>query len=154
MPNAGETVSALASAPARRGVASYIEVRFRDTDAMGHVNNAVYLTYLEIARNDYWFRVVGGSRPNDLAFIVARVECDFRSAVKFGDALEVRVHVSDIGRSSFTMRYTVFEALSERVVAIATTVQVSYDYETGCTRPLPETTRAAIAAFEAQSEAR
>ena len=41
---------------------------------MGHVNNAVFFTYLEIARNEYWFRVVGGSSERDLGFILARAE--------------------------------------------------------------------------------
>lgn len=125
-----------------------IAVRFRDTDAMGHVNNAVYFTYLEMARNAYWFKVVGGSTERDLGFILARAECDFRSAAKFGESLEVRVRIAELGKSSFTMEYVVVEPTSARVVATAKTVQVSFDYEAGKTRPLPPATRDAIEAFE------
>jgi acyl-CoA thioesterase FadM len=51
---------------------------FRDLDAIGHVNNAVFFTYFEWARALFWFDLTGGSRPFDLGFIVARAECDFR----------------------------------------------------------------------------
>ncbi|MBI2388321.1 MAG: acyl-CoA thioesterase [Deltaproteobacteria bacterium] len=128
-----------------------IEVRFRDTDAMGHVNNAVYFTYLEAARNAYWFHVVGGSSERDLGFILARAECDFRAAVKFGEALEVGVRVAEMGRSSFVMEYELVVPGSARVVATAKTVQVSYDYATARTRPLPDATREAIERFERSS---
>jgi len=125
-----------------------IEVRFRDTDAMGHVNNAVYFTYLEAARNAYWFRVVGGKNEHDLGFILARAECDFRSAVKFGESLVARVRVSELRKSSFTLEYELVEATTGRAVASAKTLQVSYDYEAGTTRPLPAATREAIERHE------
>ena len=125
-----------------------IEVRFRDTDAMGHVNNAVYFTYLEAARNAYWFRVVGGSSERDLGFILARAECDYRAPVKFGESIEARVRVSQMGKSSFTMDYELVEPASGRVVGAAKPVQVSYDYEQGRARPIPDATRAAIERFE------
>ncbi len=125
-----------------------ITVQFRDTDAMGHVNNAVYFTYLEVARSAYWFHVVGGSTERDLGFILARAECDFRAAAKFGDKLEVRVRVPNMGKSSFTMEYEIIETASGRVIATGKTVQVSFDYASNKAQPLPDATRAAIEAFE------
>lgn len=125
-----------------------IDVRFRDTDAMGHVNNAVYFTYLEAARNAYWFRVVGGSSERDLGFILARAECDFRAAVKFGERLVASVRVAEMGKSSFVMEYELVVPDGARVVATARTVQVSYDYASGRAQPLPDATRDAITRFE------
>ena len=69
-------------------------VRFRDCDAMGHVNNAVYSTYLEEAR----IGVLGGL----IDFILARVEIDFRSELRTGEEVEVRTRCSRVGRRAST----------------------------------------------------
>ena len=85
-----------------------IDVRFRDCDALGHVNNAVYLTYLEQARFAHWQRLTGTSGiPR--TFILARVECDYRAQATAGDRLVVRLRVAAVGNSSFTFEYQIVE---------------------------------------------
>jgi acyl-CoA thioester hydrolase len=64
-----------------------IEVRFRDTDAMGHVNNAVYLTYVEMARQAYLHAAAPDVRYDAVPFVVGRIEIDFRSPTRTGDVL-------------------------------------------------------------------
>ena len=75
-----------------------LEVLFRDCDPMGHVNNAVYLTYLEAARFAWWRNAFGAQGLKEHGFIVARVEIDYRKAALPGDRLLVRLRVEDIGR--------------------------------------------------------
>ena len=96
-------------------------VRFRDCDAMGHVNNAVYSTYLEEAR----IGVLGGLSN----FILARVEIDFRAELRMGEEIEVRSRCSRIGTKSFDLEHVI--AVGDRVVAEAKSVLVAYDYERG-----------------------
>ena len=80
-----------------------LEVRFRDCDALGHVNNAVYLTYLEQARFAFWQRLTGvGGIPR--SFILARVECDYRVPATAGERLIVRLRVSAVGRFELHVR--------------------------------------------------
>jgi acyl-CoA thioester hydrolase len=117
-----------------------LSVRFRDCDAMGHVNHAVYLTYFEQGRLTFWRELTGTPSPHTRV-IIARAECDYRSPAHFGDELEVRVGVGDIGRSSFVLVYEIGLAGSERLVASGKTVMVSYDYERGASVPLPPETR-------------
>jgi acyl-CoA thioester hydrolase len=115
------------------------DVRFRDCDAMGHVNNAVYFTYPEQARFKHW-RVVhrrGGPFP-DPGIILAHVECDYRSPAKLGEALEVRLAVSSIGRTSFQYEYEIVSAEDGRVIARAKSVQVAYDYAKGTPVEVPQ----------------
>ena len=107
-------------------------VRFRDCDAMGHVNNAVYSTYLEEAR----IGVLGGLN----AFILARVEIDFRSELRLGEEVEVRTRCSRIGTKSFDLEH-VISASAGRVVADAKSVLVSYDYALGESVPVPDELR-------------
>jgi acyl-CoA thioester hydrolase len=122
-----------------------IEVRFRDCDAMGHVNNAVYLTYLEQARFAHWQRLTGATGiPR--SFILARVECDYRAPATVGDRLVVRLRVAAVGNSSFTFEYEVVNGRTREVVATARTVQVMYDYAAGRPMPLAADVRARLEA--------
>ena len=109
-------------------------VRFRDCDAMGHVNNAVYSTYLEEAR----IGVLGGLN----AFILARVEIDFRSELRMGEQVEVRTRCSRIGTKSFDLEHVI--AADGRVVAEAKSVLVSYDYGLGESVAVPAELRSRL----------
>jgi acyl-CoA thioester hydrolase len=117
-----------------------LSVRFRDCDAMGHVNHAVYFTYLEQCRLTYWRELTGTPSPHTRV-IIARAECDYRSPAHFGDELEVRLDIDAIGRSSFTLVYEIVKAGGGQLVASGKTVMVSYDYEKGVPVPLPDATR-------------
>jgi acyl-CoA thioester hydrolase len=110
-------------------------VRFRDCDPLGHVNHAVYLTYLEQARFMLWRTQLGflarrtGLQANpDVGFIIARAEIDYRAQARYGDELEVRLALDVIGRSSFTYVYEIADVASGRRVAEARTVLVLFDY--------------------------
>jgi acyl-CoA thioester hydrolase len=106
-------------------------VRFRDVDAMGHVNNAVYSTYLEQAR----IAVLDGLEP----FILARVEIDFEAELREGAEIEVRSRCAHVGTKSFTLEHEIWAG--ERRVAAAKSVLVGYDYTVGASVPLTENQR-------------
>ena len=106
-------------------------VRFRDCDSMGHVNNAVYSTYLEEAR----IGVLGGLS----SFILARVEIDFRAELRVGEEIEVRTRCSRIGTKSFDLEHVV--SAGGRVVAEARSVLVAYDYDLGASVPVTDELR-------------
>lgn len=125
-----------------------IEIRFRDLDAMRHVNHAAYFTYFEHARFTYWREVLDARAFGDFSFIVVRAECDYRSAADLGDQPEVGIRVSAIGRSSFAFEYEMKDRLTDRVIATGRTVQVMYDYEAGATRAVPDAIRARLREFE------
>jgi acyl-CoA thioester hydrolase len=115
-----------------------IVVRFRDIDAMGHVNNAVYLTYFEIARVAYHQALAGGAPlgATDFDFILAEVTCRYRSPVILGETVLVGIRVGSLGRKSFTFEYEMREQASGRLVADGQSAQVMYDYGQRCSRPL------------------
>jgi acyl-CoA thioester hydrolase len=118
-----------------------IEVRFKDLDAMGHVNNAVLVTYLELARVRIWERYLGHPAAlSEIPFIVARVAIDYRSPVVLGENVEVGIGVSAIGRTSYTFAYRVEAA--GRLAAEAETVQVLFDYAARTPVPIDERLRA------------
>jgi acyl-CoA thioester hydrolase len=115
-------------------------VRFRDLDSLGHVNNAVFLTYLEEARIAYLVPL--GAEASDM--ILARVEIDFRAPLRMGDELEIGVRPARVGTKSFDLEYEVHSGGT--LAAEAKTVLVSYDYATRRPVELPESWREALAA--------
>lgn len=129
-----------------------IEVRFRDTDAMGHVNNAVYFSYLEVARAHYWHRLLGLRSYRDVDFILARAEMDFKAPTYVGETLEVGIRIPSVGRTSFPFEYRIWKRGSGELVADARTIQVMYDYEAGKLKPITPELRATFEEFEGRGE--
>ncbi len=125
-----------------------IPVRFRDIDGMGHVNNAVFHTYLESARLAYWSRLGGGDHLEDVSFILARMECDFRGQIPFGGAVKVRIRCPGIGTKSFELDYRVESPGGATLYAEARSVQVCYDYARDETVPVSDDLRRRIATLE------
>ncbi|CAN5733629.1 thioesterase family protein [soil metagenome] len=116
-------------------------VRFRDRDALGHVNNAVYSTYLEEAR----LGVLGGLAD----FILARVEIDFRAELRGGGEIEVRSRCEQIGTKSLDLRHEL--RADGRLVAEARSVLVAYDYERAESVPVPDDLRARLVGAKPRS---
>lgn len=134
-----------------------IEVRFGDTDAMGHVNNAAYLTYCEMARAGYYETVTGHQLPlathgASESMILAEARITYRSPAFYGETLAIEARVGSVGRTSFTQEYRLTAPESRygrsRLVAVAVSVQVMFDYARECPIPLSEDLLVALETFE------
>ncbi len=127
-----------------------VPVRFRDMDAMGHVNHAVYLSYMEFGRQEYFCSMSGLRDVKAFNFIVGSVECRYLSPATLGETVLVRLGVTRFGNASFTMHYRLSEETTGRPVAQASTELVCYDYESRRPRRIPLEMRQQITAFEAR----
>jgi len=125
--------------------------RFRDTDAMGHVNNAVYVTYLEVARQEYWRTLDGTQDYRRVPFILAHITIDFRSEALVNESLLLGCRCVRIGSKSFHFEYEIRERETGRLVVEAKTVQVCYDYDRKVTIPVPGDLRRAMERLEGRS---
>jgi acyl-CoA thioester hydrolase len=125
------------------------EVAFGDLDAFGHVNNAVYVRYLENSRIAYMREVLGIESLEDLFVIVAKVNIDFRTRASLAEALEIGARVSRIGTKSFDLDHEI-HGPDGRLVAAASTTLVTFDYRGDATMPVPDSWRERIEAFEAK----
>ena len=106
-----------------------VQMRFRDIDGMGHVNNAVFLTYTELARTQFYMELARKERLEEIDFILAHIDIDFESQAVWGDQIRIAVWPSKIGTSSFTLSYEISDRRSRRILARAKSVLVSYDYK-------------------------
>ena len=138
-----------AADPSKYRLSIEVPVRFRDTDGMGHVNNAVYLTYLEVARERYWREVFGLVDYRRVDIILARVEIDFVSPSEVGETVVIGIRASVLGRKSFDFLYEGWAKGDRRLVASARSVQVLFDYEKGVSKELTAEFRRLILGFEA-----
>jgi len=121
-----------------------VRVRWRDTDALGHVNHVVFLTYLEEGRDAFYTHVLG----SDPHYVVARVEVDMRAEVMHSDRnVCVRIEVERLGTTSLTTRETILTPSGE-VAAQARVVTVRWDPDHRKPIPFSEAERARLAAAQ------
>ncbi|MDZ5810574.1 thioesterase family protein [Halorubrum sp. AD140] len=122
-----------------------IDVRFRDIDAMGHVNNAVYATYVEQARTEY-FRDVLGADLSRVSTVLASLSLDFRRPVELTDgSVAIDLDVADIGRSSVTMTHEI--RVDDTVAAEGEATLVSLDPDSGAPAPVPSAFRGEMESY-------
>jgi acyl-CoA thioester hydrolase len=126
-----------------------LEVRFRDIDAFGHVNNAVFSTFAEQARVQYLLDVIAApGRFEQMPLILARLEIDFRAPIELGEQVTVESRVDRIGRSSIGMRHRILAGEAARLAADVQSVLVTYDYGAGRPIAVPDAWREQIATHE------
>ncbi len=121
-----------------------ITVPWRDLDAAGHVNNAVYFSYMETARAETHLRMKGTRDLTSLDIILAHTSCDYRSPANFGETLVVSVTPLRVGQSSYQLGYTITEIITGRLVSEGESIQVAFDYKTNQKKPLPPEVRARL----------
>jgi len=136
-----------------------IEVQFRDLDAVGHVNNSVYMAYLEIARTKYWVAIDQPMDFSGIGYVIARVEIDFVSSAEFLEQLLVGIRLSEMGTKSFAYDYEIVAegpgpSPETRLIARARSIQVFYDWGEKRSLPIPDSLRARVEQFEGRPVSR
>jgi len=124
-----------------------IQLRFADTDALGHVNNANFLSFFEMARVSYFDTVMGDVIDwKEKGIILARTEVDYRIPVFLKDNPLVHVRCSRLGNKSFVMSYVMEQ--DGKIFAEGNTVMVCFDFVNNVPFPMPDNWKQKIAAFE------
>jgi YbgC/YbaW family acyl-CoA thioester hydrolase len=128
-----------------------IKVIFRDLDGMRHVNHAVYLTYCEAARNEYWIDITGIRNVDEYDFVLAELTARYLAPAQLGDELIVSCGVTELRRSSFLMGHEIHHAQTGQVIFEMTSAQVMFDYKTGTSMPIPAPRRKQVEEYEGRS---
>lgn len=128
-----------------------LEVAFRDIDAMGFVNNAVFFAYFETVRIKYMGEVMRsglmGTELLDLPLILVDASCTYKSPALLTEILHIGAGISRFGTKSFDMLYRV-QGEDGRLVAYGKTVQVMYDYITRSAFSIPDNVRDYVTEFQ------
>jgi acyl-CoA thioester hydrolase len=121
-----------------------LETRYPDYDTKGHVNNAVYLTYFEIARAKLWIEAM--HEDLDFPYVVAEATVRYVSPALVGDPLAIEIVTTEVRTKAWVWSYRIVDPRDERLVAEGRTVQVMYDYDRRESVPIPDALRAKLAA--------
>ena len=123
-----------------------IEIRWRDLDSYGHVNQAVYLTFAEEVLDD-WFRTKLGREPGvGWDYVARRTTIDYRGELRLADRVAVgSAELAELGTTSLTARVTL-AAPDGRVATELELVIVAIDGKGGAPRPLTDAERSALSA--------
>ncbi|HUR63480.1 MAG TPA: thioesterase family protein [Candidatus Thermoplasmatota archaeon] len=127
-----------------------VPIRFRDIDALDHVNHAVMLTYAETVRCD-WFQGQGYPSMAGLPFIVASAHVEYKAPIAKSDPLEVAMWTSRMGGKSWTFSYHLRRSTDRFLFATVETVQVGYDYAAKATAAIPPALRQKLEALTAEA---
>lgn len=131
-----------------------VQLRFADTDMLGHVNNANFLTYMELARMSYFDEVVAEAIDwTKEGVILAKAIVEYRSPVFLTDKLSIHLAVDHISSKSFNFvyRFMVSREGREIVAAEGSTIMVCFDYEQNKSIVMPAEWRKRIEAYEQKS---
>jgi acyl-CoA thioester hydrolase len=133
------------------GFSIHIDVRFRDVDALGHVNNAVFFTYFEEGRKSFFLKHSDVSKPTGFGFILAHISCDYLKPIRLTDRLKLLVTVGAIKNKSFAFTYKLVDRKDDALVfATGESVQVCYDYSLNQSIPVPPDLKEKLLIFQQQ----
>jgi acyl-CoA thioester hydrolase len=135
-----------------------IHTRYTDYDTKGHVNNAIYLTYFEMARAHAWREMVlripasriahPSPRADEPLFILAEATVRYVSAAMIGESLEIEIRIAEIRTKAWVWEYLIRCVDDGRTIAEGKTAQVWFDYEARKSVPIPEEMRTALEAMD------
>ena len=122
------------------------KIRYADTDRQGHVNNAVFSTYLETGRVEILYDPARPLTTPGASFVIASLSLDYRGEIRWPGTVDIGTTVTRIGNSSLRFHQALFQ--DGRLVATADTVIVQMDEETRRSSPLAESTRKVLAEIQ------
>ena len=126
-----------------------IQLRFNDFDALGHVNNSIYLSFYDLGKTSYFQTVLPDININSkIGVVIADIHVTFLLPVFPNENVAVETAVTEIGHKSFKLFQQLIDVATKEVKCVAKTVMVCYDANTKSTRPISEEWKKAIADFE------
>ena len=115
-----------------------VYVQYRDVDSAGHVNNAVYLHYLEDMRMEFLKRLYGKYDCEDIDFVLAGLTINYHSRAAYRETLLVNIRPTKVGNTSWAFDFNIVEKKTRRLICDGASVQVIFDYKKGRKRPIPK----------------
>ncbi|MFP8780106.1 acyl-CoA thioesterase [Hydrogenophaga sp. RWCD_12] len=135
----------------RKSFETPIEIRYRDTDSMGHVSSPLYYDYMQTAYLEFMHHILELPKSKKMPHIMLKTSCEYVSQAKYGEKLKIHSHITKFGNKSFEMEHIMFVDDIKRdnaVVAKAISNHVMFDYEKQATYPVPDSFKQTVLAFQ------
>lgn len=133
----------------RKSYKTKLDIRYRDTDSMGHVSSPIYYDYMQSAYLEYMHDILEIPKTDKLPHIMVKTSCEYIAQARYGDKVLVQSHVTKFGTKSFEMEHVMHIGGEEGpVMARAVSVHVMYDYDQQATQPVPESFKQTVLAYQ------
>ncbi len=124
-----------------------IQMRFADSDMLGHINNVNLQHYFDVGKSDYFGQVLQlAIRRDSASLILANTNTQYHAETLYGQEIWVRTWVGRVGTKSITVEQELFDRTTGQLKASSTSIMVAYDFEQGYSIPVPDAWRARISA--------
>ena len=127
-----------------------LRVRFNECDPNGHASNISYVTYLEVARIQFFTDIGHTIDPKGKNFVLATTTIDYLSQAKFNQLLTITTQIEKIGTKSFVIVNEILDAESEKPIARGKSVMVYFDFQRNQSEPLPDDLRSKLTEYLAE----
>lgn len=121
-----------------RAFEAEVEVRYRETDSLGHVSSPVYYEYMQLAYLKYMRELIGKKPGEKMPHVMVSTSCDYLRPVKDGDVLRIQTRVTKFGKKSFELEYEMRRDGQEDIAAKGRSVHVMFDYAIQSTMAVPQ----------------
>ena len=127
-----------------------VQLRFNDTDALGHVNNSTYFSFYDLGKSEYFAAVRGNDNffSQKVDIVVAHIEVDFIEPIFLTDRIAVETCVSHIGTKSLILSQQIVDLRTNRIKCKGSTTMVGFDFDHNITIPISQEWREAIERYE------
>ena len=127
-----------------------VQIRFNDIDMLGHLNNSIYMQFMDLAKAAYFAQFMEGGRFDwgEVTLVIANINCDFYNPTYINEELEVLTAVESMSHSSLRLEQRVVNAATGQVKCRATTVMVNIDPKTTRSRPITDEWRRRLSDYE------
>ncbi len=126
-----------------------LQTRFNDADMLGHLNNTVYLSFMDLGKTRYFTDVMGGDIDwRHIDVVVVHIECDYFAPAFLDEPLAVATTVVRVGEHSFTLEQRIYNTVTGQVKCVGTTVMAGFDPATGTSLPISPDWVDAVSAYE------
>ncbi len=127
-----------------------LQIRFNDVDKFGHINNAVYFSFYDLGKTEYFASVCPNVDWERDAIVVAHIEVDFMQQIRGTDRIAVQTSVTSIGTKSFDLAQRVVDINTNMVKCVCKSTMVTFDLIHHCSKPLTEEWVTAICEYESK----
>ncbi len=126
-----------------------VQTRFTDIDMLGHINNNVYLSFMDLAKLDYFTTISNGRLSiKDIRMVVVHIDCDFAAPSYFGEQLQVWTTIVHVGERSVTLEQRVVNEATGQTKCVGRTVMAGFDPATASGAPIDTAWLEAASAYE------
>ncbi len=126
-----------------------LQMRFNDIDMLGHLNNSVYLTFMDLAKTRYLMEILGGKLEWDkIGVVIVNINCNFFAPTFFEDKIEVETAVVAIGEKSLTIEQTIYSPDTGQVKCECRTIMSGFDVRTNTSAKIPDEWIEALEKYE------